>query len=157
VKVRRLERTTIVPRPLEEVFAFFADAGNLEALTPASLAFEIVTPQPIDMTEGTLIDYRLRIHGLPLRWQSEISVWEPPHRFVDEQRKGPYRRWHHEHLFEDVLQDEEPGVTSGVASTRVIDRVDYAVWLDPLVHPFVRRDLEKIFNYRQERLRELFG
>lgn len=147
MKIRRLERSTRLPRPLDEVFAFFAEASNLEELTPPWLAFDIVTERPIEMSEGTLIDYRLRVRGLPLRWRSEITVWDPPHRFVDEQRKGPYRLWHHEHRFEP----------DGADATRVIDRVDYAVWLDPLVHPFVRRDVEKIFDYRQERLGELFG
>lgn len=157
MKRRRLERTTVVPRPIDEVFAFFADAGNLEQLTPPWLAFSILTPRPIEMTEGTLIDYRLRVHGLPLRWRSEITAWDPPHRFVDEQRKGPYRLWHHEHRFEpDASPGEAPG-PEDAGSTRVIDRVDYAVWFDLVVHPFVRRDLETIFDYRQARLREVFG
>lgn len=146
MRIRRLERSTHLPRPLNEVFAFFADASNLEELTPPWLAFDIVTERPIEMAEGTLIDYRLRVRGLPLRWRSEITVWDPPHRFVDEQRKGPYRLWHHEHLFEP----------DGPDATRVTDRVDYAVWLDPLVHPFVRRDVETIFDYRRERLNRLF-
>ena len=147
MKIRRLERSTRLPRPLDEVFAFFADASNLEELTPPWLAFDIVTERPIEMAEGTLIDYRLRVRGLPLRWRSEITVWDPPHRFVDEQRKGPYRLWRHEHLFE----------ADGDDATRVTDRVDYAVWLDSIVHPFVRRDVENIFDYRQERLVELLG
>ncbi len=147
MKVRRLERSSRLSRPLDEVFAFFADASNLEELTPPWLAFDIVTERPIEMAVGTLIDYRLRVRGLPLRWRSEITVWDPPHRFVDEQRKGPYRLWHHEHRFE----------ADGPDTTRVLDHVDYAVWLDPIVHPFIRRDVETIFDYRQERLRELFG
>jgi len=146
MKVRRLERSTVVRRPLDEVFAFFADAANLERLTPPWLAFSIASDLPIPMAEGVLIDYRIKVHGLPLSWQSEITAWEPPHRFVDEQRRGPYRIWHHEHLFE---ADHSGG-------TRAIDRVDYAVWLDPLVHPFVARDLKKIFDYRQTQLPELF-
>jgi len=157
VKRRRLERVTVVPRPIDEVFAFFADAGNLEELTPPWLSFSIVTPRPIEMTEGALIDYRLRVHGLPLSWRSEITAWEPPHRFVDEQLKGPYRLWHHEHLFESDSQNGAAGEADPGEQTRVIDRVDYAVLFDLLVHPFVRRDVEKIFDYRQERLRELFG
>jgi ligand-binding SRPBCC domain-containing protein len=92
-----LETRLFLPRPLEIVFPFFADAGNLEILTPPWLRFEIVTPRPIAMRAGALIEYRLRLHGVPLRWQSEITAWEPPHRFVDEQRRGPYRAWIHEH------------------------------------------------------------
>jgi ligand-binding SRPBCC domain-containing protein len=88
-----------LPRARDEVFAFFADAGNLERLTPPLLSFSILTPRPIAMRPGTLIDYRLKVRGIPIRWRSEITVWEPPVRFVDEQRKGPYRLWHHTHEF----------------------------------------------------------
>lgn len=147
MKLRYLERSTRIDRPLEEVFPFFADAANLERLTPPWLAFSIVSDRPIAMAEGTLIDYRIKVHGMPLAWRSEITAWEPPHRFIDEQRRGPYRLWRHEHLFEP----------DGADRTAVIDRVDYAVWLDPLIHPFVARDLRKIFDYRQERLLEIFG
>lgn len=146
MRPRRLERSTHIGRPLDEVFPFFADAANLEKLTPPWLAFSILTELPIAMAEGTLIDYRIRVHGLPLTWRSEITAWDPPHRFVDQQRRGPYRLWHHEHLFE----------AEGPDRTRVIDRVDWAVWLGPLVGPFVDRDLRKIFDYRQERLLQLF-
>ncbi|MGB9275140.1 MAG: SRPBCC family protein [Terrimicrobiaceae bacterium] len=90
-----------LPRPLGEVFSFFADAGNLELLTPPQLNFHILTPCPLEMRVGLLIEYRLRVRGIPLRWQSEITAWEPPHRFVDEERRGPYRLWQHEHLFEE--------------------------------------------------------
>ena len=105
-----------LPRPLGEVFSFFADAGNLELLTPPQLNFHILTPRPLEMRVGLLIDYRLRERGIPLRWRSEITAWEPPHRFVDEERRGPYRLWQHEHLFE-----ERDG------GTVAIDRVRYAV------------------------------
>jgi ligand-binding SRPBCC domain-containing protein len=135
-----------LPRPLPEVFAFFADAGNLDALTPGWLRFEILTPRPIAMRVGALIDYRLRVRGLPIRWQSEISDWSPPHRFVDEQRRGPYRLWHHEHTF-----------TAREDGTVVRDQIRYAVVGGELIERlFVRRDLEKIFAYRQRRLGELF-
>src|SRR3954468_23005074 len=91
----------LLPRPVTEVFMFFAEPGNLETLTPPWLRFHILTPQPILMRAGARIDYRLRVHGLPVRWQSEITAWEPPVRFVDEQRRGPYRVWVHEHTFEE--------------------------------------------------------
>jgi ligand-binding SRPBCC domain-containing protein len=141
----RLECSTIVPHPIETVFAFFADAMNLEAITPPFLRFAVLTPAPIAMRPGRLIDYRLRLHGLPLRWQSEITAWEPPYRFVDEQRRGPYRRWAHEHRFEPCAE-----------GTRVIDRIRYEVpggdWIhDRLVGP----DLCRIFEYRADRLRIL--
>ena len=135
-----------LPRVLPEVFAFFADAGNLDALTPSWLRFETLTPRPIVMRVGARIDYRLRLRGLPIRWQSEITEWQPPHRFVDEQRRGPCQIWHHEHTF------------TGRSGTLVRDRVRYAVFGGELVERlFVRRDLEKIFAYRQRRLGELFS
>jgi ligand-binding SRPBCC domain-containing protein len=103
-------------RPVSEVFSFCADAGNLDVITPPWLRFQILTPRPMAMRVGAQIDYRLRLRGLPLRWQSEITVWQPPHRFVDEQRRGPYRAWRHEHTF--TAQD---------GGTLVGDRVRYAV------------------------------
>jgi ligand-binding SRPBCC domain-containing protein len=139
-----LESRLWLERPRSEVFPFFADAGNLDALTPPWLHFRILTPRPIEMRVGTCIDYRLRIHGIPLAWRSEITAYDPPYRFVDEQRRGPYRSWRHEHLFSE----------SGVG-TLIEDRVRYRTWGGPLVHAlFVRRDLEGIFRFRQERLRE---
>jgi len=136
-----------VARPRSEVFPFFADARNLEELTPDWLSFTVLTPDPIPMAVGTTIDYRLAWHGIPLRWRSEIADWEPPHRFIDRQLRGPYRLWHHEHRFEEV----EGG-------TNVIDEVEYAVWGGALaVNLGVRRDVERIFAYRSERLAEIFG
>ena len=134
-----------LPRPRTEVFTFFADPGNLETLTPPWLRFHILTPQPVIMRVGALIDYRLRVHGLPVRWQSEITAWEPPVRFVDEQRRGPYRVWIHEHTFEE-----------GDGGTEVWDRVRYIVLGGRLVNRLlVRRDLRAIFSFRQKRLREI--
>jgi ligand-binding SRPBCC domain-containing protein len=141
-------RTSLcLPRPLDEVFAFFADAHNLEILTPPWLRFEVLTPRPISLGVGVKIDYKLRVHGLPIRWQSEITAWEPPYRFVDQQLRGPYRVWRHEHRFR-----EDP------SGTVADDHVVYAVPGGALINRlFVARDVEKIFAFRSEKLREIFG
>lgn len=144
----RLERLQFIPRPLSEVFAFFADAHNLEAITPPYLRFRILTPRPIAMQAGTLIDYRLQLFGMPLHWKTRIECFEPMERFVDRQVRGPYQLWHHLHEFQEV---------SG--GTQMIDRVDYAIgWsvLGSLAHAaFVRRTLADIFDYRYRKVVEL--
>ena len=149
MRVRTLITELLLPRPIDEVFAFFSDAHQLEVLTPPWLHFRILTPRPIDLRLGTLIEYRIRWHGIPLSWRTEIAAWEPPHRFVDRQLKGPYSQWVHEHTFE--ARD---------GGTLVRDRVDYAVpgWLlEPLLDRFVvRPDVERIFDYRKAKMRELF-
>jgi ligand-binding SRPBCC domain-containing protein len=148
MRLHHLERQIDLPSDLQTVFAFFADAGNLEALTPSWLHFEILTPPPIALGTGIRVDYRLRLHGLPLRWTSEITVWDPPRRFVDEQRRGPYRVWIHEHEFER-LDD---------GRTRLRDRVRYAVPGGALVNRlFVAPDLDRIFRFRHARIRDLLG
>ena len=127
-----------IPRPRPEVFEFFSNAANLETITPPWLSFRIETPLPIAMRAGVLIDYRLRVHGIPLRWRTRIATWNPPHQFVDEQLRGPYQLWHHEHVFEE---------TGG--GTMMRDRVTYAVLGGSLINRlFVRKDLEAIFAYR---------
>lgn len=142
----------VLPRPRREVFRFFGNATNLEEITPPSLRFEVLTPEPIEMAEGTLLDYKLRLRGVPFRWRTEITAWEPPFRFVDEQLRGPYRLWVHEHTFEEVA-----------GGTRVRDRVRYALPLAGwpgagLVHRFfVRPEVEEIFDYRQKKMEEIFG
>jgi len=136
-----------LPRPVEQVFGFFSDATNLKRLTPDWLAFWIRSPRPIEMRRGTLIHYQLRIHGFPVKWETEITAWEPPHRFVDEQRRGPYALWVHEHTF--VAQAN---------GTLARDHVRYAFrgrWLVDRL--FVRRDLEKIFAFRRDQLQKIFG
>jgi ligand-binding SRPBCC domain-containing protein len=143
--VTRLKYETSVRAPLEATFAFFADASNLERLTPGWLQFSIVTPLPIVMRAGLEIDYRIRLHGVPLAWTSRIDVWQPNHRFVDRQITGPYLWWRHEHRFE----------TAGGA-TRVIDEVEYQPRFAWMTAPVVRRDVERIFRYRQEALRQIF-
>lgn len=133
-------------QPISEVFEFFSDAHNLAMITPPWIRFEVLTPAPIQMSPGTLIDYRLRLHGIPIRWQSEITEWNPPHAFADEQRRGPYRYWRHTHTFDET----ENGVLIG-------DSVEYAIWGGGLVNKLlVRRDIEKIFAYRTMQLDEIF-
>jgi hypothetical protein len=140
-----LESEQWIRQPLDLVFPFFADAGNLEAITPPWLNFRVLTPQPIPMEVGQRIDYRLRVRGVPMRWQSEITAWAPPYRFVDEQRRGPYKRWHHEHLF----MERDGG-------TVLFDRVDYALYggpIAPLIHGLiVRAEVERIFRYRADQI-----
>lgn len=137
----------LLPRKRDEIFRFFADAGNLELLTPPWLSFHVLTPQPIKMQSGTFIDYKLRVHGIPLRWRSEITVWNPPVSFVDEQRRGPYRQWIHEHRFEERGDQ-----------TRCTDYVRYSVWGGALANRLlVRRDVERIFAFRTEQLGKLFA
>ena len=140
-----------LPRGIDEVFDFFADAGNLNELTPPSLNFRILTPSPIAMHEGTLIDYSIRLRGIPMRWRTRISTWEPGRRFVDEQLRGPYALWHHEHTFE--ARD---------GGTLVRDRVTYCpalAWAPGAgwVHRgFVQPELRRIFAYRREQMARLF-
>ena len=142
----RLAASMFLPHSIGKVFEFFADAGNLNAITPAWLQFRILTPLPVVMGQGLLLNYSLLFRGIPMRWQSEITVWEPPNRFVDEQRKGPYRKWVHEHIF----REEDTG-------TEVSDRVNYEVPGGKLVHRLlVKKNVTEIFRYRQRRLREIF-
>lgn len=145
--VRQFQTELWLPLPPEELFPFFAYAANLDAITPPWLNFRIVTPQPVAMRAGTLIDYKLRVHGLPLRWRMLILEWQPPHRFVDEQLRGPYRQWIDTRTFEP--RD---------GGTLARDAMHYAVPFDFIAHPLlVRRDIEKIFAFRQEALRRRFG
>jgi len=147
MKIHTLNSEIRVPRPREEVFGFFARAENLETLIPPWLHFSILSPGPIEIKMGARIRYQLRLHGIPLRWESEITAWQPPCRFVDEQRSGPYRRWVHEHLF---LQDAE--------GTRICDSVHYSIIGGILANRlFVAPDLNKIFEFRRQKVSEIFG
>ncbi|MEW5924676.1 MAG: SRPBCC family protein [Candidatus Zixiibacteriota bacterium] len=141
MKVYSLEREQYIARPLRDVFSFFERPENLSRLTPPSLGFRILTPSPIPMKTGTVIDYTIRLLKIPLHWRSLISVYEPPHLFVDEQLKGPYALWHHAHSF----REKEGG-------TIVTDKVSYALpmgFIGRLMHRLiVKRQLEHIFNYR---------
>jgi ligand-binding SRPBCC domain-containing protein len=139
-----LTTRTSIPLDPARVFAFFADAGSLDRLTPRWLHFRVDTVLPIAMGPGTRIDYRLRLHGVPIRWQTEITEWDPPHRFVDEQRHGPYRWWLHTHTF-----------APSDAGTEVEDIVDYEPRGGALVHAvLVGPDLRRIFAYRADALRD---
>jgi ligand-binding SRPBCC domain-containing protein len=144
-----LRREQFVPRPLEEVFEFFSDAGNLQKITPHWLSFQILTRAPIDIQPGTLLDYRLKWHGFPVQWRTQIMTWSPPRVFTDVQIRGPYKLWHHPHTF-----SAEPG------GTRMVDLVNYELPLGVLgaiAHQLgVKRDLENVFDYRQQVIAELF-
>ena len=145
-----LERTQRIGLPADEVFDLFGDAFNLERITPPWLRFRVLTPAPIEMGEGTLLEYRLRLHGIPVRWCTRITAWDPPRRFVDEQISGPYALWHHTHTFEP----------DGDA-TVIRDRVRYRIGFGPLgalaLWLFVRRDVERIFDYRREAMLRLIS
>lgn len=145
-----LKREQFIPKPLDEVFDFFSKPDNLERITPPHLSFRIITPPPVTMREGALFDYVIRLRGLPMRWTTLITDFDPPHRFVDVQLRGPYSFWHHTHTFEAV----EGG-------TRIGDEVRYLLPFGPLgtlVHGiFVRRDVEQIFAYRQQVIGTFFA
>ena len=140
-----------LPAPRERVFAFFSDADNLERITPAFLNFHVRTPAPIAMASGTRIDYRLHLHGIPLRWRSEISDWDPPSAFRDTQLRGPYKQWIHTHTFEEqnngtMVRDDVRYRLPGPAITaRLVNRL------------MVSRDTKKIFEFRHQALCEIFA
>ena len=147
---RVLTRTLTLDLPREMVFEFFADAGNLERITPPELNFHIVTAQPINIRQGALIDYKLRLRGIPLTWRTEISVWKPPFEFVDRALKSPYKQWIHRHTFTEL-----PG-----GKTRIDDEVRYRLPFEPfgdLAHFIVRRELDYIFDFRQKTVQQILG
>lgn len=144
-------RTSIeIDRTRAEVFEFFADAGNLERITPPELGFEILTPQPMEMRSGMLIDYRLRIWGFPIDWRTEITRWDPPFEFEDTQLRGPYSQWIHRHTFSE----------RGTGKTLIEDEVRYRLPFEPFgdaIHFLVRAELEKIFDFRANAVRDIFA
>lgn len=150
MKIYALESRQTIDRPIEAVFAFFADPSNLDRLTPSWLKFQILTPAPIAMRVGARIEYTIRWRGIPIRWLTEIEEWTPEEGFVDVQVRGPYRLWRHTHRFEEAGD-----------ATIVQDIVRYALPMGPLgniAHALlVRRDLERVFNYRARRIQELLG
>ena len=144
-----LTHTQWLPRPIGDVFDFFSRPSNLQVITPPLLNFHI-TEAPEHIQAGSLIRYRLRVHGVAIRWTTEIVAWNPPHSFIDVQLSGPYKLWHHEHKF-----------VAERGGTTLSDEVQYALPFGPLgrlVHwMFVRRDVERIFEYRSQKMSELFG
>ncbi|MEM8834578.1 MAG: SRPBCC family protein [Planctomycetota bacterium] len=146
-KVRTLETEVWLASPLETVFEFFSDAHNLERLTPPILRFNVLTPKPIPMSAGTIIDYKLSLRGIPIRWKTLISAWEPPHRFVDTQLVGPYMLWHHEHTFE--------AVDGGTLCRDIVHYRHAATWLGEKL--LIRNDIRGIFEHRQKVMLERFG
>jgi ligand-binding SRPBCC domain-containing protein len=145
--MHKLKMETLVPGSMETVFDFFSSAENLERITPPELGFKILNPLPIKMEQGTLIDYRIRLFGIPLKWQTLISKWEPKRQFVDEQLKGPYAQWVHTHSFE--------ATNNGILMR---DEVNYRLPFFPfgeVMLPVVRLQLRRIFSYRTERIKEL--
>ena len=148
MRVHRFETATVLRVPRERVFPFFADAANLERITPPELRFRIVTPLPIEMREGALITYRLRLFGIPFAWHTRITTWDPPHAFVDEQIRGPYRQWIHRHTFE-----------ASAEGTVMRDTVDYGLPLYPfgeISAPIVAWQVARIFKYRASVIAGLF-
>lgn len=144
-----LTKTTVINKPLSEVFEFFSNAENLNKITPPDMQFKILTPLPIIIKKGTLIDYKIKVNGIPFNWQTEISEWEPNKRFIDKQLKGPYRVWIHEHTFE-----EKDG------KTIMNDHVQFLSpgwFLEPIINKlFIEKKVKGIFAYREKILTNLF-
>jgi len=150
VKIYKLERKQLIRKPIDAVFPFFEDAENLSKITPSNLDFKIMTPLPIDMKAGTLIDYTIKVFGIRVHWRTLISDYNPPHYFTDEQLKGPYSFWHHRHEFLSIAE-----------GTLIRDTVTYALpfgVIGRVAHAlFVKRQLQKIFDFRTSAINTVFG
>jgi ligand-binding SRPBCC domain-containing protein len=145
----KFEAEIELPRPREEVFEFFSKAENLETITPPNLGFHILTPRPIEMRVGTLIDYRISLHGIPMNWRTEITKWDPPYEFEDTQLSGPYKQWIHTHTFTDT----------GHGTTLMKDVVRYRLPLEPLgdiAQWFIGREVQGIFDFRTKTITGIF-
>ncbi|PYS98703.1 MAG: CDP-paratose 2-epimerase [Acidobacteria bacterium] len=144
-----LKRELTIELPRSDVFDFFSKAENLERITPRDLGFHIITPQPIEMREGSIIEYRVSLNGIPMGWKTLISKWDPPNEFVDEQISGPYKQWIHRHTFTEL----------GPSTTLIEDEVKYRLPFEPLgdiAHFFVERQLKNIFDFREKSVNEFF-
>lgn len=144
-----LVRNTIINKNIKDVFDFFSRAENLNRITPPMLGFRILTKLPVEMKKGTVIDYKIKLNGIPFSWRTEITKWNPPHYFEDTQIKGPYRIWIHEHKFEEIGN-----------ATRMTDIVNYLSpggILEFIPHNLiVRRKVKSIFDYREKSLKKIF-
>jgi ligand-binding SRPBCC domain-containing protein len=145
-----LTRELELKTPVKETFEFFADAGNLERITPPELNFKITTAQPFTISKGTLIDYRLKLRGIPITWKTEITRWEPPFSFIDQALKSPYKQWIHLHTF---TENKNGG-------TNMKDEVRYRLPIEPLgdlIHWYVKKELDYIFDFREKMVLEILG
>lgn len=151
MKPHVLQTTTYINKPLKQVFDFFSKAENLNELTPPELQFKILTPTPIPMHQGALIDYRIQLNGIPFKWKTEICEWNPPYQFADRQLKGPYVLWHHTHSFRELPD----------GTTEMTDTVQYLApgWIfEPIITSlFVKKRVEAIFSYREQQLKRIFS
>ena len=151
MKTYTLEREQIIPRSRTETFAFFCDAFNLEQITPPFLKFRVTTPRPIQMATNALIDYELKLYGIPFRWRTVIETWHPEELFVDRQLKGPYALWHHTHTFEEIAPNKT------LMKDRVLYQIPFGIF-GRMTHPlFIKRSLKTIFDYRAKATAELLG
>lgn len=149
MKTYEIHTTQVINRPIEEVFVFFSKPENLAVITPKKLGFKILTPTPIKMNKGCLIDYLIHLMGIPVHWRTIITDYDPPHMFIDQQLKGPYSLWHHTHTFKKI----ENGV-------EIKDRIIYSIplgWMGQLLHKFwIKKDLNNIFSHRKKVISDLF-
>ena len=149
MKTYEIHTTQVINRPIEEVFAFFSKPENLAVITPEKLGFKILTPTPIEMNKGRLIDYLIHLMGIPVHWRTIITDYDPPHMFIDQQLKGPYSLWHHTHTFKKIKNGGE-----------IKDHIIYSIpfgWIGQLLHKFwIKKDLNNIFSHRKKVISDLF-
>lgn len=149
METRILQKETIIARPVKEIFEFFTNAENLNIITPSFIGFKILTNLPIKMMKGTLIEYRIKLNGIPVKWKTEITKWDPPYLFEDTQIKGPYKIWIHEHKFEELGQK--------TLMTDTVKYLSYGGLLEFIPNIlFVKNNVKKIFDYREMKIHEIF-